>query len=110
MGHTIGVDVGGTKIAGGLVDEAGVILARTRRDTPSTDPAAIVHDIVEVVDELRSGGDVEAVGVGSAGFVDGGRSTDVVDRQCVDVTQSSGEKSSAPVGSTARSRRRAHGR
>jgi predicted NBD/HSP70 family sugar kinase len=29
VGHTIGVDVGGTKIAGGLVDEAGAILART---------------------------------------------------------------------------------
>jgi glucokinase len=68
VGHTIGVDVGGTKIAGGLVDEAGVILARTRRDTPSTDPAAIVHDIVAVVDALRSGGDVEAVGIGSAGI------------------------------------------
>ena len=60
MGHTIGVDVGGTKIAGGLVDEAGVIVERTRRDTPSTDPAAIVRDIVAVVDELRGGGDVEA--------------------------------------------------
>ena len=75
MGHTIGVDVGGTKIAGGLVDEAGVILARTRRDTPSTDPAAIVHDIVAVIEELRSGDDVEAVGIGSAGFVDVERST-----------------------------------
>jgi glucokinase len=75
VGHTIGVDVGGTKIAGGLVDEAGAILARTRRDTPSTDPAAIVHDIVAVIEELRSGGDVEAVGIGSAGFVDVERST-----------------------------------
>ncbi len=75
MGLTIGVDVGGTKIAGGAVDEAGAIVARTRRDTPSTDPAAIVHDIVAVVDELRVGHDVDGVGVGSAGFVDAGRST-----------------------------------
>jgi glucokinase len=39
MGLTIGVDVGGTKIAGGVVDEAGKILSRTRRTTPSSDVA-----------------------------------------------------------------------
>jgi glucokinase len=75
VGLTIGIDVGGTKIAGGLVDESGAIVARTRRDTPSTDPAAIVHDIVAVVTELRAGQVVDGVGVGSAGFVDAGRST-----------------------------------
>ena len=31
---TIGVDVGGTKVAAGVVDEAGQILAHTRLDTP----------------------------------------------------------------------------
>ncbi|MBD0292815.1 MAG: ROK family glucokinase [Jiangellaceae bacterium] len=75
MGYTIGVDVGGTKIAGGLVDEAGRIVARTRRETPSTDPAAILADIADVVRELRAGQEVDAVGVGSAGFVDAARST-----------------------------------
>jgi glucokinase len=75
VGLTIGVDVGGTKIAGGLVDEAGTILARTRRDTPSTDPPAIVRNIVAVVDELRGDHEVEGVGVGSAGFIDAARST-----------------------------------
>ena len=75
MGVAIGVDVGGTKIAGGVVDEAGAIIARTRRDTPSTDPSAIVDNIVSVVQELRRGRSVDAVGVGSAGFVDAARST-----------------------------------
>lgn len=75
MGVTIGVDVGGTKIAGGVVDEAGAVVARTRRDTPSTDPRAIVDNIVAVVQELREGRTVDAVGVGSAGFVDAARST-----------------------------------
>lgn len=75
MALTIGVDVGGTKIAAGLVDDAGAIIARTRRDTPSSDPAAIVRDIVGVVDQLRAGHEVEAVGVGSAGFIDAARST-----------------------------------
>ena len=31
--HAIGVDIGGTKIAAGVVDEDGTILAQTRRDT-----------------------------------------------------------------------------
>src|SRR5829696_5799904 len=75
MTYTIGVDVGGTKIAGGLVDENGAIRARTRRETPSTDRAAILADIVHVVSELRSGVEVQSVGVGVAGFVDAGRST-----------------------------------
>jgi len=30
--YAIGIDIGGTKIAGGLVDEQGAILARARRD------------------------------------------------------------------------------
>jgi glucokinase len=72
---TVGVDVGGTKIAGGVVDDAGKILARTRRDTPSTDPGAIVQNIIAVTRELAADHDVDGVGVGSAGFVDAGRST-----------------------------------
>src|ERR671939_656842 len=40
MGLTIGVDIGGTKIAAGVVDESGRVLSRARRDTPSHDPGA----------------------------------------------------------------------
>jgi len=71
---TIGVDVGGTKIAAGVVDEKGVIGQRVRRTTPSEDPAAIVATIVAVINDLADGHEVDAVGVGSAGFVDSGRS------------------------------------
>lgn len=74
MSFTIGVDVGGTKIAGGVVDEKGVIGARARRETPSHDPGAIVETIIEVTKELAAQHDVDAVGVGSAGFVDSARS------------------------------------
>ncbi len=37
----IGIDIGGTKVAGGIVDADGRVLARSRRDTPhrSTSPA-----------------------------------------------------------------------
>ena len=75
---TIGVDVGGTKVAAGLVDEQGAILAKTRRPTPSTSPVAVADTIAGVVAELRQeAGErrVEAVGVGAAGFVDRDRAT-----------------------------------
>lgn len=75
MGLTIGVDVGGTKIAGGLVDERGQLLAHDRLESPATDPAQIVRRIAELVRRLGHDVDVEAVGVSAAGFVDKQRAT-----------------------------------
>lgn len=75
MALTIGVDVGGTKVAAGIVDEQGRVLATAMRDTPSDDPRRTEDVIVEVVGELAASHDVEAVGVGAAGFVDAERST-----------------------------------
>jgi glucokinase len=75
MPLTVGVDVGGTKIAGGVVDETGAILATARRESPATDREAIARDIADLVGELRGNYDIAAVGVGAAGFVDSGRST-----------------------------------
>ena len=75
MGLTIGVDIGGTKVAAGVVDEQGGIVASARRDTPSNDPAKIEMLIADVVRELQASHDIEAVGIGAAGFVDAARST-----------------------------------
>lgn len=72
---TVGVDVGGTKIAGGVVDERGVIQHRTRRDTNPDDAEALMASIIDVARELAETQTVAAVGVGSAGFVDAQRST-----------------------------------
>ena len=75
MTLTIGVDVGGTKVAAGVVDEDGTILARTRRPTPSTSPDDVEQTIAALVGELRDGRDIEAVGIGAAGFIDVNRAT-----------------------------------
>ena len=75
MTLTIGVDVGGTKVAAGVVDEDGTILARTRRPTPSTSPDDVEQTIAALVAELRDGRDIEAVGIGAAGFIDVNRAT-----------------------------------
>ena len=69
----VGVDIGGTKVAAGVVDPDGRVIARARRLTPSRDPRAVEDTIVEVVNELRSDHDVVAVGIGAAGFVDAAR-------------------------------------
>lgn len=70
----IGVDIGGTKVAAGVVDPQGAVLARARRLTPSRDPRAVEDTIVDVVQELRGRYEVGAVGIGAAGFVDADRS------------------------------------
>ncbi|WP_203335404.1 ROK family glucokinase [Nocardioides limicola] len=70
-----GVDVGGTKIAAGVVDTAGTVLAQVRAVSPAADPAAITDTIVGLVDQLRAAHDVGSVGVGAAGFIDADRAT-----------------------------------
>ncbi|MEV7227151.1 MULTISPECIES: ROK family glucokinase [Polymorphospora] len=75
MTLTIGVDIGGTKVAGGVVDEAGVVLAQVRRDTPADDVAKTRDVIVEVVAELTAAYQVKAVGIGAAGWIDATGST-----------------------------------
>jgi glucokinase len=75
MGLTIGVDIGGTKVAAGVVDEAGRMVATARRDTPSDDPVKTEEVIADVIRELAAAHHVEAVGLGAAGLVDAARST-----------------------------------
>src|SRR4051794_12824769 len=76
MTLTIGVDVGGTKVAAGVVDDHGRIIEKLRRPTPSTSPHETAAVIAEVVDILKGKfEEVEAVGLGAAGFVDESRST-----------------------------------
>ncbi len=69
MTLTVGVDVGGTKVAAGVVDETGRILARTRRPSPARSAEALRATIVESVEELRQSHDVAGVGISAAGFV-----------------------------------------
>ena len=68
-----GVDIGGTKVAAGLVAADGSVLARARRSTPSRDAEAVSQVVAEVVGELSaSAGGLHGlpVGIGAAGMVD----------------------------------------
>jgi glucokinase len=71
---TIGLDIGGTKVLGVVVDRGGSIIREERRPSPVTELAALVAVCAEMVEDL----DVPdaPVGVGAAGLVDaGGRLT-----------------------------------
>jgi glucokinase len=72
---SIGLDIGGTKISGGVVDVNGVILAKGRKNTPANDPAAIAHEAAALIRELSFEYQIDAVGVACAGFIDRAGST-----------------------------------
>ena len=74
MALTIGIDVGGTKVAAGVVDENGRIVEQLRRPTPAHDADEVAKVIAEVVHELAGRHEVDAVGLGAAGFIDETRS------------------------------------
>src|ERR1700722_16712562 len=70
MGLTIGLDVGGTKVAAGVVDEHGKIVEKLKRPTPSADGERILEVIAAVVAELCGRHAVRAGGLGVAGWLD----------------------------------------
>jgi glucokinase len=71
---TIGVDVGGTKIAAGVVDPEGRVVDKVRVSTPATTAQAVEAGIVEAARQLLDRYQVGSVGVAIAGFVDERRS------------------------------------
>ncbi|ROP61172.1 ROK family protein [Curtobacterium sp. ZW137] len=69
----IGIDIGGTKTAAGLVAEDGSVLARAAAPTPATQGGGAVIGVVQaLVEHLlpQSPDPVCGIGVGSAGVVD----------------------------------------
>jgi glucokinase len=71
---TIGVDIGGTKVLGGIVGPDGQVLAQARRPTPAHDPAGTLIMISDVISELTGIHEVDAIGIGAAGWIDAQRS------------------------------------
>jgi glucokinase len=71
--QAIGIDIGGTKIAGAVVDELGGIARSARTPTAAGDAAALETAVVEMVTELAEGQPMP-VGVAAAGFIDASQS------------------------------------
>ncbi|MCX6019403.1 MAG: ROK family protein [Chloroflexi bacterium] len=76
MDYAIGIDIGGTKIAGGLVDQEGRVFHEITAPTPAQEgSAAILETAFEVAQRVRaaaaeSGAQVSACGVGAAGQIE----------------------------------------
>ncbi len=75
MTLTIGIDIGGTKVLGGVVDENGKILATQRVPTPKEGGAALTKTIADVTNHLIKDHDVVALGVSAAGLISSDRET-----------------------------------
>ncbi|MDK1328647.1 ROK family protein [Arthrobacter sp. zg-Y1143] len=81
MRHVIGIDLGGTKTAGGIVDAEGNVVFSFSVATPSQSGAEeVVETAARLVRSLqdeaaRRGLAVDALGIGSAGVIDSGQGT-----------------------------------
>jgi len=71
----IGVDIGGTKVLGGVVDSHGAILRTFRQDTPREGGDALNQVISDVVNELLTTHKTENIGISAAGLVSSDRQT-----------------------------------
>ncbi len=64
--YAIGVDVGGTRTAVGLVERKGRIVRDAFRPTPNTGPFGVVDTIIDLIEEVSVGiSHAECVGIGA---------------------------------------------
>ncbi|MFJ4295691.1 ROK family protein [Curtobacterium sp. NPDC089689] len=71
----LGIDIGGTKTAAGLVADDGSLRARVEAPTPAqAGPAAVIEQADQLARTLLRGADgsVDGIGVGAAGVIDPG--------------------------------------
>lgn len=69
--YLVGVDIGGTKIAVGLLSVDGKIIKETRIDTRGKDgPEIVVKRLVETINSLSEDYEIRGIGVGVPGIVD----------------------------------------
>lgn len=72
----IGIDIGGTKILGGLVDAQGKVLEEVRVPSPAQDPDQMIDTVVGLIQALteKATDVIAGVGVAAAGFIDADQS------------------------------------
>ncbi len=68
--HSIGIDIGGTKIAAGLVSPDGELSQVTKVPSPASDPELMTNTVVGLIEKLSEGREIESVGIAAAGFID----------------------------------------
>jgi glucokinase len=71
MENTIGIDLGGTSIKGGVVNAHGEIIRKAERDTGKKVGKKEVLNRIKLVIKDLLGDDIIGIGLGSPGFIDG---------------------------------------
>lgn len=72
MGSVLAIDIGGTKMAAGLVDADGQVLVQDQAPTGTGDAERLFATLARLVTRVGSRGDPVAVGVGCGGPMRGG--------------------------------------
>ncbi len=74
---SIGIDIGGTKILGALVDEKGNVLEQIRVPSPAKNADLMIAEVAGLALALMDKADskVSGIGIAAAGFIDAGQST-----------------------------------
>ncbi len=71
MNNVIGIDLGGTSIYGGVINENGEIIKRAERETgTSLGKREVLNRITQVINELLNGQTIQGIGIGTPGFID----------------------------------------
>ena len=75
MSLTIGIDVGGTKLLGGVVDKDGNVLSYARSETPREGGRKLTQNIADLAKQLIANHKIDSIGLSAAGFVSSDRKT-----------------------------------
>ena len=76
--YAVGLDVGGTRIAAGLVERKDRIVRETKRPTPQGGPFGVVDAIIETIGEVTAGvhpSEITGIGLGLPAQIDFHRQT-----------------------------------
>ena len=72
---TIGIDIGGTKVLGGVVDGSGKIIESARRVTPVAGGKELIATIVELIKELSVKHEITGIGICVAALISADQGT-----------------------------------
>jgi glucokinase len=66
---TLGIDVGGSKVLGGVVDSTGKLVNSARRPTPAAGGKELVATIIDLIDEFQSKHQIAGIGICVAALI-----------------------------------------
>jgi predicted NBD/HSP70 family sugar kinase len=66
--HYVGLDIGGTSLKAGLVDETGHVVESRKAPTATDDLNAFLFNVTELIREFQKSTEVEGVGMGVPGL------------------------------------------